>query len=216
MNRILTVMLSFVVLVSIGCSDNKSKATGVYMLIDTSGTYTNEMEKAQAIVNYLLSTLQTGDSLAVGRIDSGSFSEKDIIAKMTFDSRPSVSNKQKLKFKALLDANVKSVKGSAYTDISGGILQAAEYLKETGAGKRYIFIFSDLKEDLPKGYVRDVPFTLKKFKVVALNVTKLNTDNINPREYMDRLEAWKLKVEEGGGEWRVLNDLDRIEKALRE
>jgi hypothetical protein len=203
-------------LVSIGCTDNKSKATGVYMLIDTSGTYTNEMKKAQNIVNYLLGTLQTGDSLAVGRIDSGSFSEKDIIAKMTFDSRPSVSNKQKLKFKELLDINVKKVKGSAYTDISGGILQATEYLNETGAGKKYIFIFSDLKEDLPKGYVRDVPFELKKFKVVALNVTKLNTDNVNPREYLDRLEDWKLKVEEGGGDWKVLNDLDRIEKALRE
>jgi len=216
MKKYLIYILMLLMTVSMGCAESKSKATGVYMLIDTSGTYTNEMKKAQAIVNYLLATLQPGDSLAVGRIDSGSFSEKDIISKMTFDSRPSVSNKQKLKFKDLLDKNVKRVKGSAYTDISGGMLQAIEYLNETEAGKKYIFIFSDMKEDLPKGYVRDVGFPLKKFKVVALNVTKLTSDNVNPREYLDRLEEWRLKVEEGGGEWSVLNDLDRIEKALRE
>lgn len=201
---------------SAGCSDSTSRATGVFMLIDTSGTYTNEMKKAQTLVNFLLATLQPGDSLAVGRIDSASFSEKDIISKMTFDSRPSVSNKQKLKFKDLLDKNVRKVKGSAYTDISGGMLQAIEYLNETESGKKYIFIFSDMKEDLPKGYVRDVVFPLKNFKVVALNVTKLNSDNVNPRKYLDRLEKWRLKVEEGGGKWQVLNDLDRIEKALRD
>lgn len=55
-----------------------------------------------------------GDSLALASIDSGSFSEKDIVAKMTFDRRPSVTNKQKV------DDFVARVKGSAYTDITGG------------------------------------------------------------------------------------------------
>lgn len=197
-----------------GCVDTKSRATGVYMLIDTSGTYTKEMDKAQSIVSYLLGTLQPGDSLAVARIDSASFSEKDIISKMTFDSRPSVSNKQKLKFRDLLKDNVTNVKGSRYTDISGGVLQAIEYLNETGAGKKYIFIFSDMKEELPTGYVRDVPFELKGVKVVALNVTKLRADNVNPRKYLDRLENWRLKVEDGGGRWTVLNDMERIEGAI--
>lgn len=212
MKKLYTVSLLMCLFILTACVDSTSKATGVYMLIDTSGTYTNEMTKAQAIVNYLLGILQPGDSLAVARIDSGSFSEKDIIAKMTFDSRPSVSNKQKLKFKDLLDNNVKTVKGSAYTDISGGLLQAIEYLNETGAGKKYVLIFSDMKEDLPKGYVRDVPFALRDFKVVALNVTKLDADNMNPREYLDRLDEWRLKVEDDGGEWKVLNDLENVEK----
>ena len=35
------------------------------------------------LINYLLGTLQPGDSLAVARIDTGSFSEKDIVAKVT-------------------------------------------------------------------------------------------------------------------------------------
>ena len=214
MSRILIISLLVMLVALMGCVDTKSRATAVYMLIDTSGTYTKEMDKAQSIVSYLLGTLQPGDSLAVARIDSASFSEKDIISKMTFDSRPSVSNKQKLKFRDLLKDNVTNVKGSRYTDISGGVLQAIEYLNETGAGKKFILIFSDMKEELPKGYVRDVPFELNGVKVVALNVTKLRADNVNPRQYLDRLEDWRLKVEDGGGRWKVLNDIERIEGAL--
>jgi hypothetical protein len=205
-------MVAFVALAA--CVDTTSKATGVYMLIDTSGTYTEEMKKAQAIVNYLLGTLQPGDSLAVARIDSGSFSEKDIITKMTFDSRPSVSNKQKLKFRDDVDRNLSKVRGSQYTDISGGVLQAVEYLNETQSGRKFILIFSDLKEELPRGYVRDVPFELKRFSMVALNVTKLRSDNVNPREYLDRLEEWRMKAEEGGGKWRVVNDLEKLDRIL--
>ena len=58
-----------------GCADTKSHSKAVYMLMDTSGTYTRELDKAAAIINYLLGTLQPGDSLAVARIDTGSFSE---------------------------------------------------------------------------------------------------------------------------------------------
>ena len=35
------------------------------MLLDTSGTYKKELKRAEAIINYLLGTLQPGDSLAV-------------------------------------------------------------------------------------------------------------------------------------------------------
>ena len=207
-------LLVLITAVLAGCVDKKSRAKGVYMLIDTSGTYTEELDKAQAIINYLLGTLEPGDSMAVARIDSGSFSEKDIIAHMTFDHRPSVSNKQRLRFRDEVDQNVKNVKGSPYTDISGGMLQAIEYLNEADPGKKYILVFSDLKEELPKGYVRDVPFELREFNVVALNVTKLHADNVNPRDYLDRLDEWQQKVEDGGGTWRVINDLERLDKIL--
>ena len=197
----------------LGCSQGgPARATGVYMLFDTSGTYTEELGKAQSIINYLLGTLAPGDSMAVARIDSASFSEKDIVAKVTFDSRPSVSNKQKLRFRDTIDEFVKNVKGSAYTDVSGGILQGIEFLNETQSGKKYILVFSDLKEELPKGIVRDVPFSLEGFTVIALNVTKLWGDNANPREYMDRLEEWRTKVEQGGGQWMVINDLERLDR----
>ena len=41
---------------------------GVYMLIDTSGTYTKELEKAQQIINVTLAKLYPGDSFAVDRL----------------------------------------------------------------------------------------------------------------------------------------------------
>ena len=97
--RRLTFFALGLLLVACGCSDTTSHSKAVYMLLDTSGTYTRELDKAAAIINYLLGTLQPGDSLAVARIDTGSFSEKDIIQKVTFDGRPSVSNQQKRDFK---------------------------------------------------------------------------------------------------------------------
>jgi hypothetical protein len=49
---------------------------------------------------------------------------------------------------------------------------------------------------------------------VALNVTKLRSDNFDPREYLSRLDSWRAKVEQGGGHWRVINDLDRLDGLL--
>jgi len=102
------------------------------MLLDTSGTYALELKKAQSIINYLLGVFQPGDTLAVARIDTGSFSEKDIVAKITFDERPSYANNQKRAFQQEVNSFVSTVKSSKYTDISGGILQAIEYLNEQG------------------------------------------------------------------------------------
>ena len=194
-----------------GCSQKTNRSKGVYMLLDTSGTYAVELNKAKAIINYLLGTLQPGDTLAVGRIDTGSFSEKDIIAKVTFDSRPSMANTQKRAFQKKVDDFVAGIDRSRYTDISGGILQAIEYLNETGCGQKYILIFSDLQEELAKGYVRDVPFQLKGFEVIALNVTKLREDIRDPKIYLQRVEEWREKLENGNGHWRVINDLERLD-----
>ena len=210
MKKLFAIALVVCILMA-GCTDTKSRSTGVYMLLDTSGTYAVELKKAQLILNYLLGVLAPGDTLAVARIDTGSFSEKDIIAKVTFDNRPSVANNQKRAFMQQLESFVTTVKGSPYTDISGGILQAIEYLNEAESGKKYILIFSDLKEELAKGYKRDIPFQLPDYNVIALNVTKLRGDNMDPKEYLARVEDWRSKVENGGGEWGMINDLERLD-----
>ena len=197
-----------------GCTQQSNHTKGVYMLLDTSGTYAVELNKARSIINYLLGTLQPGDTMAVGRIDTGSFSEKDIVAKVTFDARPSMANNQKRVFQTKVKTFVKGVRQSSYTDISGGMLQAIEYLNESGSGNKYILIFSDLKEELAKGYIRDVPFELSGFHVIALNVTKLRTDNQDPKRYLARVEKWREKTENGGGTWRVINDLERLDNLL--
>jgi hypothetical protein len=198
-----------------GCSDARSHAHAVYMLVDTSGTYSQEAGKALVIVNYLLGTLQSGDSLAVARVQSRSFSEKDIVAKATFDSRPSQANAQKRAFRDKITDSFRTVIGSRYTDITGGLLQGAEYLNETGAGAKTIIVFSDMQEELDKVTQRDFPIDLKRIRVVAVNVVKLKSDNVDPRRYMGRLEAWQKRVEKAGArEWRVINDLEHLDAIL--
>ena len=111
----------FFIMALTGCGEVNNKQKAVYLLLDTSGTYSQELSKAQRIMNYLLATLDSGDSIAIARIDSGSFSEKDIIVKATFDERPSNAIAQKRLFKDKIDQFVKSTrKGSRHTDISGG------------------------------------------------------------------------------------------------
>ena len=195
-----------------GCVDTRSQAHAVYMLVDTSGTYAREAGKARLIINYLLGTLQSGDSLAVARVQSRSFSEKDIIAKAMFDARPSQANAQKRAFRDKTDAFLRTVSGSAYTDVTGGLIQGAEFLNETGAGKKTILIFSDMQEELDKVTIRNFPISLKNIRVIAVNVTKLGTDNIDPRRYLGRLEAWQKRVERAGAsEWKVINDIERLD-----
>ena len=209
----LTTLVASLLLLA-GCADSGPTNSGVYLLLDTSGTYTKELTNAQKLVSVLLVKMDPSDSFAVARIDTGSFSEKDIITKVTFNDRPSEANRQKRHFRDSMDQFVKNVKPSRFTDITGGLLQAVEYLNEKGTGRKTILIYSDLKEELPEGYVRDIPFQLQGFDIVALNVTKLRSDNVDPREYMDRLEAWQRRIEEGGGSWRVINDMDRLERIL--
>jgi hypothetical protein len=188
--------------------------TGVYLLVDTSGTYNKQVNKAEQIIRFALSRLQPADSIAVARIDTGSFSEKNIIAKATFDDRPSTANQQKRAFASRVEQFIDQSTPAPYTDITGGLLQAIEFLKEKQTGRKEILIFSDMKEDLAKGYVRDLPLDFKGFDVVALNVTKLRSDNFDPREYLSRLDSWRARVEQGGGHWRVINDLDRLDGLL--
>jgi hypothetical protein len=198
-----------------GCNqDAGPQNRGVYLLMDTSGTYTKELNEAVQLINVILVKLEPGDSFAVARIDTGSFSEKDIIAKITFDTRPSAANQQKRKFREKIVNFVKNIKPASHTDITGGVLQAIEYLNEKEPGLKEILIYSDLKEDLPEGFVRDIPLQLQGFNVVALNVTKLRSDNRDPRKYLSRLESWQSRVEGGGGQWLVINDMDRLERIL--
>ncbi|MGQ0835037.1 MAG: VWA domain-containing protein [Gammaproteobacteria bacterium] len=196
------------------CAPPAARNTGVYLLLDTSGTYRSELRKAEDIILFTLSKLEPADSFAVARIDTGSFSEKDIIAKTTFDDRPSTANAQKRAFAQRVQGVITRSNASSHTDITGGLLQAVEFLNEKQPGRKTILIFSDLEQDLAAGYIRDIPIGLEGFEVVALNVVKLRSDNYDPREYMARLDSWKAQVEKGGGRWRVVNDLDRLDGLL--
>jgi hypothetical protein len=202
------ILLAAVALTS-GC-DATPPGSGVFLLLDTSGTYAGELGEARTVINYLLGTLDPGDSFGVARIDGGSFSEKDILLRMTFDERPSVANDQKRAFMQTVAAFADTVQAASHTDITGGVLQAVEWLNEVGPGRKTVLIFSDMEEDLQEGYIRDFPIDMTGVRVIALNVTKLQPDNVDPRLYTERLDDWRQRVESGGGEWAVINDMERL------
>ena len=186
-----------------GCTQvGGEHARAVYVLLDVSGSYNAKLDEANPVINYLLGTLNSGDSMTVAKIDSASFTDKDVVAKVTFDQRPSVANEQKRALRARLDEFFKNRHPSDNTDVSGAMLQAAQSLDESGAGKRYILVFSDLDQDLPKGYVRKSKLPLDGAEVVAVDVTKERADNINPQRYIDRLDHWQKVVTADGG-WTV-------------
>ena len=198
------------------CGGEQNYNHAVYMLVDTSGTYAKQVGKAQNVVNYLLGTLEPGDSLAVARVKSRSFTERDIVAKVSLNTDPLQVNSQKRAFAEKINEFAKtaqSSKGSRYTDISGGIIQAAEFLRETGAGRKTIIIFSDMQEELDYKTVRDFPIQLDGIRIIALNVTKLDTDNVDPRRYMGRLEWWQERaLAAGATEWKVVNDMEHLDR----
>ncbi len=215
MKRLLLIALG--ALLVTGCADKRSHTQAVYLLVDTSGTYAKELDRAQHVINYLLGSLNPGDSFAIARVKSRSFSEKEILVKATFVKDPLQVNQQKRAFKEQAARLSEKPKGSAYTDITGGILQAAEFLHETGAGKKTLLIFSDMQEELDKQVNRKVPLNLTGVRVVALNVTKLGTDNKDPTRYTGRLQSWEKRVREAGAtDWRVVNDLEHIERVFRD
>ncbi len=208
-----------VLLFIVACGPQTSHNQAVYMLIDTSGTYARETSKAQQVVNYLLGTLNPGDALAVGRVKSRSFSEKDIVAKVSLGKDPLAANAQKRAFSeqiAEFAKTTKDAKGSRYTDITGGLIQAAEFLNESQAGRKTIVIFSDMQEELDYKTVRDFPIRLDGIRVVALNVTKLDTDNVDPRRYIDRLEWWEKRARTAGAsDWKVVNDMEHLDRIFK-
>ena len=144
-------VLSCLLLAACSQSEPVARNTGVYLLLDTSGTYRAELGKAQDVILYTLSKLEPADSFAVARIDTGSFTEKNIIAKATFDERPSAANAQKRVVAEKVKDFVSRANASQYTDITGGLLQAVEFLNEKHTGRKTILLFSDLDQDLQKG-----------------------------------------------------------------
>jgi len=190
-------------------ASGKIQPRAVYVLLDTSGSFGVEIEKVHTSLRLLLKTLQAGESLALARIDSASFSEKDIVARMTFDIRPSMANSQKRAFLQIVNSLGKDIRSGNKTDITGGALQAIEYLNETGARKKYILLFSDLKEETRSAHAQDFPINFNGTNVFAMNTGQRQSDRGIAR-HKKRLDYWQAKVEQGSGLWTVVSDADKL------
>lgn len=188
------------------------------VLIDISGEYAGEVDKARKVTSYLLAGLEPGDSIAIAFIDNTSYSDRNFIARADFDHRPSVANDQKRKVRAELDAFLERFSVPSYhSDLTGGVLLARDFLQSTKAKTKQMFLLSDLDEDLMPHLERDEPLHLGGIEVVAVNVIRRDSDNVDPENYRQRVAQWEQRVKNDGGRWKMVNEIDRLESvaALR-
>ena len=206
-------------LLAASCSSGAQYAQAVVALVDVSGTYSDQKpEVVEVIRRGLLPKMAPGDSLIVIRIDSESYKKDNVEASVKLDVRPSKANAEKLAFSQKLDEFAHRPVHAAHTDIRGAIMLGAEYLRETGAGKRTMVVFSDMQEDLPRGVKRDLaPDELKGVRVVAMNVKRLAADNADPAAYRQRLSGWEKQVtQHGAREFKVVLEPDKLTELLDE
>ncbi|WP_297391769.1 hypothetical protein [Acidiferrobacter sp.] len=200
-----------------GCATGP-RGRAVYVLVDTSGSYIQAVPKAARIIRYLLGTLEPGDTIAVARITSLSFTNKDRVAAITLSRRPAQADAEKRAMAARISAFVKAMekrRGTAYTDISGALLEAAQFLRGIPAARKEIIVVSDMRQDLPPGAVRHVPLPLNQVSVFAVNVIKSYGENMNPTRYIARMHKWKARIAKGGGRFIIVHQLSRLPALLR-
>jgi hypothetical protein len=137
---------------------------------------------------------------------------------MTLGYRPTEANKQKLIFSKRLDKFANGNDKSKLTDISGAMMLCSDYLKDTKSGTQLMFIFSDMKEELPSGVKRK--FKKDEFSgmnIAAMNVIKLNKDSNDPEVYRKRLEDWEKRLGKSGVKsWTTLIDVTKLSEYVRD
>jgi len=206
-------------LVAASCSSGSQYSQAIVALVDVSGTYADQRPEVVSVIRKgLLPKLTPGDTLIVIRIDSESYKKDNVEASMTLDVRPSKANAQKLQLASTLEAFSHKPLRSAHTDIRGAMMLAADYLRETNAGRRTMVIFSDLEEDLPKGVHRDMaPDELKGVRILAMNVKRLGHDNANPAVYRARLANWEKQLtRHGAREFKVVLEPEKLADLIDE
>ncbi len=204
---------------ALGCGESRRYDQAIGVLIDVSGTYTDERkETVNVIKRDILPHMVPGDTLIVIRIDSESYDKENVEALLTLDQRPSHANAQKLALARKLDSFAKESHGSQHTDIPGAIMLASEYLAEVGSGSRVMLIFSDMQEDLPPGSKRALAEDeLQGTHVAAVNVKRLNRDTADPAVFRDRLSDWEVRTKNAGAlDWRTFMDSTKLPEYLAE
>jgi len=211
--------IALAALLAASCTSGAQYSQAVCALVDVSGTYADQKQEVINVIRRgMLPKLTPGDSLFVIRIDGESYKKGNLEAAMKLDVRPSKANAQKLAFASQLDGFAHRKTRAAYTDIRGAMMLGAEYLRESGAGRRTMVVFSDMEEDLPRGVKREMaPDELKGVRVVAMNVKRLAHDNANPAAYRQRLAGWeKQATSHGAKDFRVVLEAEKLSDMLDE
>ncbi len=199
------------------CAEGKRYDQALCVLIDVSGTYADQLEEVVRILkSEVLPSIEPGDTLLVLRIDGASYEKENVELLVTLDARPSRANAEKLGIAQRLDELAAREVSARHTDIPGAMMLGGEYLSELSSGSRVMLIFSDMEEDLAPGTQRTLrPDELSDTYVVAMNVKRLHTDNVDPSAFRSRLASWEERVFASGGlGWRVLMDPAKLGEYL--
>lgn len=202
-------------LIAAGCPAGTNHSNGVYVLVDAGENHSLDPGTARQVIHYLLQTLTPADTLAVASIGTAGFSDKDIIATMTFDQRPSIVNGQKREFRDRFEGFLQAAAYTPYTDLAGGILQAIETLNQSAPDRKTILIVSDLEKGPIRTAAREASFQMSGFSVVLLKTRDRRIDSRETNPQLRRAENLCRKVESGGGRCRIIADLLQLEEALK-
>ena len=191
-----------------GCEERRDDAASVYALLDVSGSYFRELDKAVRALRVMMGFVHAYDSFAVAEIGACSFTDEAVILRFTAPDRPSERQRLVAANAQRLANYAAKAKATNFTDIRGALTQAAQHLSSRPAATRAIVLFSDLDEDLPAGCRREaaLPSSLKGLDVIATNVVRLPEDNRDPQRYTRRIDGWRKLVEAAGARWRVIPD----------
>ena len=195
------------------CTDGARYDQAICVLIDESGTYSDEKQEVVRILKReVIPAMEPGDTLLVIRIDGESYGRDNLEALVTLDARPSRANAQKLALAQKLDLLGRRSLPSKHTDIPGAMMLGSEYLGELASGSRVMLVFSDMQEDLAPGTRRDLSQTeFDGIWVAAMNVKRLGSDNADPSLFRRRLAAWEQRVLGSGGlGWRTFMDASKL------
>jgi hypothetical protein len=202
---------------ALGACEERLPASAVYGLIDISGSYFRELDKAMRALRVMMAGLRAHDSFAVAEIGACSFSDQAVLLRFTAPDRPTERQRLIAANAARLAHYAAKARATNFTDIRGALTQAAQYLAARPAEQRSIVVFSDFEEDLPPNCRRDTPLPreLKGIEVIATNVTRLPEDNRDPARYGRRLDGWRRLVEAAGARWRLVPDPADVVATLR-
>ena len=202
-------------LIVAGCTADTNHSNGVYVLIDAGENHSLDPGYARQVILYLLQTLTPADTLAAASIGSAGFSDKDIIAAITFDQRPSIANSQKRVFRERFERFLQEKTNIPHADLSGGILQAIETLNQSAPDRKTILVVSDLKKGSNHTAARGASFQISGFTVVVLKTDNWQIDSRDTNPQLLRAENLCRKVEGGGGRCRIIDDLLQLEEILK-
>ena len=190
------------------CEERRDDAASIYALLDVSGSYFRELDKAVRALRVMMGFVHAYDSFAVAEIGACSFTDEAVILRFTAPDRPSERQRLVAANAQQLAGYAAKAKATNFTDIRGALIQAAQHLTSRPAATRAIVLFSDLDEDLPAGCRREaaLPSSLKGLDVIATNVVRLPEDNRDPQRYTRRIDGWRKLVEAAGARWQVIPD----------